>query len=325
LIKAGAEGRAGVLSENRLIMPRMSMGKLVLLYAAYFLGCNSLMSAQLAQAALAKTQNAGVCRPSSSSVGEQSSSPQVTVAELLLEGDLHMAISEQERIAASLKRREYSGSPEGVASEVAERVRAAWQNRGYFKVEVQEDAKTLTSGPGTNRIAVAVQVVEGPQYRLEKITFKNNRAISNAHALRSLFPIKDGDVFSREQIAKGLETLRNAYGDMGYINLTSIPNTHLDEARMLIGLDIDIDEGKQFLVRSVNVLGLDENVSRDTQKDLLVKPGDIYNRRLASMFVRDHISLMPTDTSPESRIHLNPDEKTGTVVVTFDFRFCPTE
>jgi len=139
-----------------------------------------------------------------------------------------MAISEQERIAASLKRREYSGSPEGVASEVAERVRAAWQNRGYFKVEVQEDAKTLTSGPGTNRIAVAVQVVEGPQYRLEKITFKNNRAISNAHALRSLFPIKDGDVFSREQIAKGLETLRNAYGDMGYINLTSIPNTHLD-------------------------------------------------------------------------------------------------
>jgi hypothetical protein len=325
LIKAGAEGRAGVLSENRLIMPRMSMGKLVLLYAAYFVGCHSLMSAQLAQPALAKTQNVGVCLPSSSSVGEQSSSPQVTVAELLLEGDLHMAISEQERIAASLKRREYSGSPEGVASEVAERVRAAWQNRGYFKVEVQEDTKTLTSGPGRNRIAVAVQVVEGPQYRLEKIAFKNNRAISNAHALRSLFPIKDGDIFSREQIAKGLENLGKAYGDLGYIDLTSIPSTHLDDARMLIGLDIDIDEGKQFLVRSVNVLGLDENVSRDTQKDLLVRPGDIYNRRLATRFVRDHISLMPPNTSPESRIHLKPDEKTGIVVVTFDFRFCPTE
>jgi hypothetical protein len=53
LIKAGAEGRAGVLSENRLIMLRMSLGKLVLLYAAYFVGCHSLMGAQLAQPALA--------------------------------------------------------------------------------------------------------------------------------------------------------------------------------------------------------------------------------------------------------------------------------
>ena len=55
-------------------------------------------------------------------------------------------------------------------------------------------------------------IEEGDQFRLGKITFKNNKAITNTAALRSMFPLKDGDVFSRDKIAKGLENLRKAYG-----------------------------------------------------------------------------------------------------------------
>jgi outer membrane protein insertion porin family len=49
-----------------------------------------------------------------------------------------------------------------------------------------------------------------------------------------LFPIKDGDVLSRENIAKGLENLRKAYTELGYINFTSIPNTTFDEEKKLV-------------------------------------------------------------------------------------------
>ena len=38
-------------------------------------------------------------------------------------------------------------------------------------------------------------IEEGDQYTLGEITFKNNKAVSNTKALRSLFPIKDGDIF----------------------------------------------------------------------------------------------------------------------------------
>jgi hypothetical protein len=38
-----------------------------------------------------------------------------------------------------------------------------------------------------------------------KITFKNNRGISNTEALRSVFPIKDGELFKRSVIAEGVE------------------------------------------------------------------------------------------------------------------------
>jgi outer membrane protein insertion porin family len=247
------------------------------------------------------------------------------VAELILEGDLHMAYADQDQITASIKRRAYRGSADSVASEVIERVRLAWQDRGYFKVQVRGDAKMLTGSPTSNRIAVTAQVDEGQQYRLGEIAFKNNSAISNTRALRSLFPTKAGDVFSREKIAKGLENLGKAYGQLGYINFTSIPNTSIDDDRTLIDLDIDVDEGKQFYVSSVNVQGLDGGTLHNVPKDLPLKAGDVYNRRLANLFVRAHTSVMPADASPDSRIRLHLDEKSGTVAVIFDLRNCPTE
>jgi hypothetical protein len=76
-------------------------------------------------------------------------------------------------------------------------------------------------------------------------------------------------------------------------------------------------------VSSVNVLGLDEVASHNAAEDLLLKPGDVFNQRLANLFVESHASLMPTDSSPDSRIHLKLDEKSGTVAVAFDFRRCP--
>ncbi len=236
-----------------------------------------------------------------------------------------MAYADQERIVASLKRGTYRGSADGVEEEVIERVRAAWQDRGYFKVQVRGDVKMLTGSPTSSRIAVTALVDEGQQYRLREITFKNNRAISNTRALRNLFPTKDGDVFSRKEIAKGLENLSKAYGQVGYVNFTSIPNTGIDDERELIDLDIDVDEGKQFYVSSVNVLGLGEGAPHNTTEDLLLKPGDVYNQRLADLFVENHASLLPTDASPNSGIHLRPDEKSGMVAVTFDFRRCPTD
>jgi hypothetical protein len=48
----------------------------------------------------------------------------------------------------------YSGETDEVASEGLERVRAAWEDRGYFRVQVGGEAKVLTSGPASERITV---------------------------------------------------------------------------------------------------------------------------------------------------------------------------
>jgi outer membrane protein insertion porin family len=134
------------------------------------------------------------------------------------------------------------------------------------------------------------------QYNLGGITFKHNRAISNVKALRSLFPIKDGEIFSREKIATGLENLKKAYGEFGYINYTGVPDTTFDDEKKLAFLDINVDEGKQFFVSSIDVIGLDESAREALLRNLLVKPGQIYNGRLWESSLLKHASMFPNCT-----------------------------
>ena len=215
--------------------------------------------------------------------------------------------------------------------EDTERVRAEYQNRGYFKANVG-DAKTnihdtgrkgfriplIQSGPG-KAVDITIPIEEGDKYRLGKITFKNNKAITNTAALRSMFPLRDGDVFSREKIATGLDNLRKAYGEYGYINYTGVPNTTFDDEKKLANLEIDIDEGKQFYVRRIEFQGNSTTRDKVIRRELALEEGGIYNSRLweLSLLRLNQLSyfdqLKPDDPNvTEKRL----DEKNGYVDLT---------
>jgi len=135
--------------------------------------------------------------------------------------------------------------------------------------------------------------------------------------------MNDGDTFSREKIASGLENLRKAYGDMGYINFTSVPDTKFDDERRLISLVIDVDEGKLFHVGSVNVLGLDEQARQELLKELPFKRGQIYTSKLwEKLLLLKYGSMIP---ECECRTQLGVNEQAGAVAVTLDFRPCSTD
>ncbi len=215
--------------------------------------------------------------------------------------------------------------------EDTERVRAEYQNRGYFKANVT-DPKTvihdtghkgfhiplLQSGPG-KAVDITMPIDEGDKYRLGKITFKNNKFLSNTAALRNLFPLKDGDIFSREKVAKGLENLRKAYGQYGYINYTGVPSTTFDDEKKLANLEIDIDEGKQFYVRRIEFQGNTTTRDKVIRRELSLEEGGIYDSRLWELSLQrlNQLSyfdqLKPDDPNvTEKRL----DEKNGQVDLT---------
>jgi outer membrane protein insertion porin family len=73
--------------------------------------------------------------------------------------------------------------------------------------------------------------------------------------LRAQFAVKDGEWFNAPCSARALEQLRKAYGELGYINFVGTPVPRIDEAKKLIYLDIDIDEGKPFYVSRIEFTG----------------------------------------------------------------------
>ncbi|MFZ1050093.1 MAG: outer membrane protein assembly factor BamA [Candidatus Sulfotelmatobacter sp.] len=215
--------------------------------------------------------------------------------------------------------------------EDTERVRNEYQNRGYFKVIVNEPKTQihdtghkgthiplLQSGPG-KAVDITMPIEEGDRYTLGSITFKNNKAVSNVKALRNLFPIKDGDIFSKDKVAKGLENLRKAYVEQGYINFTSVPETRFDDDKKLIFLDIDVDEGKQFYVRRIEFQGNTTTRDKVIRREIALEEGNIYNSRLweLSLLRLNQLGyfdqLKPDDPNVTDR---KLDEKDGLVDLT---------
>jgi len=173
--------------------------------------------------------------------------------------------------------------------EDAERVRYLYQTKGYFKALVN-DPKTqirdtkpgfpYIGRKGGKVVDITVPVEEGDRYRLGTITFTGGKAITNTKALRAQFPIKDGDIFNRESIAKGLENLRKAYGTLGFINFSAVPQTSIDEGKKQVSLAIDLDEGKAFMVRRIEFTGNTTTRDKVIRRELALEEGNVYNSHL---------------------------------------------
>jgi outer membrane protein insertion porin family len=215
--------------------------------------------------------------------------------------------------------------------EDTERVRAEYQNRGYFKVVVSQPTTQIhdtghkdfhiplfQSGLG-KAVDITMPIDEGERYTLGGITFKNTKAVTNVKALRALFPLKDGDIFSRQKIGKGLEQMRKAYGELGYINFTPVPDTTFDDEKKQGFLTIDVDEGKQFYVRRIEFSGNTTTRDKVIRRELALEEGGIYNSHLweLSLLRLNQLGyfdqLKPDDPNLTDR---QLDEKNGTVDLT---------
>jgi len=268
--------------------------------------------------------------------------PKVKVGKIRFQGNKHI---NDRTLRASMKNLKPIGIPHSIfleslfaktydatkLNEDVERVRAEFQNRGYFKVLV-DDPKTdihdtghagfhiplLQKGPGKS-VDIMIPIDEGDRYHLGSITFTNNKAVADQKALRSLFPIKDGDIFSRDKVAKGLQNLTKAYGELGYINFTPVPDTKFDEDKKLVNLIIDVDEGKQFFVRRIEFQGNTTTRDKVIRREIALQEGDRYNTRLweLSLMRLNQLGyfdqLKPDDPNVTDT---KRDEKAGTVDLT---------
>ncbi|HLW89387.1 MAG TPA: POTRA domain-containing protein [Terriglobales bacterium] len=239
----------------------------------------------------------------------------IRIVDVMFEGS---QLSSLGQIADSLKERTYTGSVEGITSELEERVRRALQERGFFTPQVSDNTRVLTSSPIETQVAVAFHVVEGKQYHLAGIRIRNNHAIGDAQALRDLIPVKDGELFNRTHIEEGLERLKNAYSQQGYINFTVVPETKINEDDNSVWLELDLDEGKVFYVSNIDILGVDEQTEHRMLQDFLLKPGDIYSQARFDLSIQ---RLSPPNVIPVGEKRM--DERAGTVAFTISFGRCP--
>jgi outer membrane protein insertion porin family len=253
--------------------------------------------------------------------------PTVKVGKIAFQGNEHLS---SRTLRAAMKNLKPIGIPHSIIlenlfartfdasklDEDTERVRQAYRDRGYFRALTSEPTTHVRNAGGINiftlrpstgkRIDILMPVEEGERYRLGGITFTGNKAVQNVKVLRAQFALKDGEWFNATMFSKGLDQLRKAYGELGYINFVGTPEPKVDDAKKLIYLNIDIDEGKPFYVSRIEFTG--NTITRDKviRRELLLEEGQVYNSRLWDLSILrlnqlNYFETLKADQDSESR------------------------
>jgi outer membrane protein assembly factor BamA len=177
------------------------------------------------------------------------------------------------------------------SDEMGERVRAQFQDRGYFAVEVKSVRFKAGDPLGIPKpVTMEAEVAEGLQFKVGEITFAGYRAFS-PEKLRQEFPLKVGAVFERGKVASGLESLRKLYGTNGYLDMTAIPDTQ-PGSNGTMHLSLTLEEGPQYRLDKVEIAAEKELTAR-LHAEWKLEEGSVYDSSYLGQYISANRDLLP--------------------------------
>jgi outer membrane protein insertion porin family len=217
-------------------------------------------------------------------------------------------------------------------------VRGLYRDNGYFKVSVSEpvleniDTRSNRLGVPVvmghshgKAVNITIHIEEGERFRmgtLKIVSSDPDKALSlKVDALKTAFPLKQGDIFSTEKVRKALETYGKIYGEYGFIDFTPEPDTEVDDANKIINLTLRFDEQKQYYVRRIDFAGNTTTRDKVIRRELMIDEGQLFNKRLWEMSILrlnqlDYFDKIEADKAAEIR----RNNKQGTVDITLKLK-----
>jgi len=174
--------------------------------------------------------------------------------------------------------------------EVKEKLLAEYAKRGYFMARVD----VVVEEVGPNLVDVTFQVDEGKKPTVKQIEFFGNEAMSD-RKLRGRMMTKPEGIFTAkkynsEDFQRDLYVLDFFYDDNGYLEAgLAQPERLLTEDREQVMLGVGIEEGPQYRVGEIKVVGDLLIPEADLQKGFLLKSGEIFRK---SLLIRDQQHLL---------------------------------
>jgi outer membrane protein insertion porin family len=209
-------------------------------------------------------------------------------------------------------------------------IRGIYQDNGYMKVSlpdpILENVDTegwkygvpfmgRTTGKAVN---ITIPIEEGDKYTmgtLKIVSSDPDKALSlKVDALKSVFPLKTGDVFSAAKVRKAMEDYTKIYGQYGFIDFVPQPQMDFDEKAHRIDVTMQFDEGKQYYVRRIEFSGNTTTRDKVIRRELLIDEGQLFNKRLWEISILRLNQLNYFDKiEPDKSAEIKRDTKNGTV------------
>jgi len=151
-------------------------------------------------------------------------------------------------------------------------LRRFYLDRGYLDVAVTLEVGDLKRG----RYA-QLMVEEGPLYRIGSVRVEGV-SLFDSSALESLVAPLAGQEASLAVLDQAADRLQGFYGDRGYVDTYVRPLLVPDLQRREVAVAFDVTEGELVRVRNIDFRGNSRTRDKVIRRELLIEPGDTYNR-----------------------------------------------
>ena len=173
-------------------------------------------------------------------------------------------------------------------------------DRGFLDVEVFP-AELDKQDPLNATLAYTIE--EGRHYRIGNVVISGAR-VADQTELSNRISLQAEEPASRRRIEAASEVIRAYFGDR-YIATRVNPVLDADPLKGLVHVDFQIREGRQGSISRVNILGNERTKDEVIRRELVVLPGEIYNRsriktsenRLRNLNYFESVSVKAVPTS----------------------------
>ncbi|MFZ6008079.1 MAG: outer membrane protein assembly factor BamA [Nitrospirota bacterium] len=210
----------------------------------------------------------------------------------------------------------------------AVKLKKFYEDEGYYLAKVVPVVKKAEEG----EVAVTYQIEESEKVKIKEIKIEGNKALSAGKikgamktSERGLFSfILGGGYYKKDEMKADLERIKDLYYNNGYIKVTvGEPKIQLTADKEGMRITIQVAEGEQFRVSSVELAGNKAFSEEELRKLIKLSPKTIFNKEILRKDVSaitDQYSnngyalvvispdLIPNEETKETRVVYRIDE-----------------
>lgn len=157
-----------------------------------------------------------------------------------------------------------------------ERIAAFYKDEGYQKARVQAAVVTPDPKKPKDHVHLAFAVTEGTLYHVSELAFAGG-GLASEKEMRDKLSVGPGDKLSQRRLDEGLGRIRDIYTTRGYIYAAVEPEITFDDRAAEARVVIRLREGTLASISRVLVRGNDETKDKVVLREVLVKPGEVFD------------------------------------------------
>jgi outer membrane protein insertion porin family len=192
-------------------------------------------------------------------------------------------------------------------------IKQLYMNQGFLDIVVSDPVLDDTK-PKKSRLIFTID--EGRRYRIGEITISGTETFE-PEELRRGIRLVSGDMAALADVEAGSESVRAFYGNRGYIRAAVNPVFDANAETGTVDIRFDVTEGSIGYINKVNIMGNERTHDKVIRRELVIYPGDKYNRsrvktsenRLRNLNYFEVVTTSPEPTGEAEKYDLNVQVK----------------